>query len=82
MNELDEVRSLIEYTIRGIVDRPEDVKVIAVPQDGAILYRVAVAPEDFGSAIGRRGDTVRSMRILLSAVAAKLHQEISLDIVE
>ena len=80
MNEIDEVRSLLEYMVRGFVDQPEEVKVIAELQEDGMLFRLAAAAPDIEKLNGKHNHTARSMRIILSAIGAKLNQKLSLAI--
>jgi predicted RNA-binding protein YlqC (UPF0109 family) len=82
MHEFDQVRSLIEYMIRGFVDKPEEVRVNAAQQEAGMLYHVMMAHEDIDKVIGKQGSTVRSIRIIISAIGAKLNQRLSLEIGE
>ena len=46
------------------------------------MYEVRVAPTDLGKVIGKGGQTVRSLRTLISAIAAKHGKRVALEIRE
>jgi predicted RNA-binding protein YlqC (UPF0109 family) len=82
MDGLDQVCTVIEYVVRGLVDQPEAVKVNVIPHDGGALYRVTVDPADRIKVIGIRGVTIRSLRLVLGAMGEKLNQRLSLEVAE
>jgi predicted RNA-binding protein YlqC (UPF0109 family) len=59
------VRDDLAEVLRRLVDRPESVRVTAVPMRRATVFEVRAAPEDQGKIIGRRGRTARALRALL-----------------
>jgi hypothetical protein len=67
---------------RGIVDRPDDVRVdILEPGDDA-LFEMSVHPDDLGHVIGKQGRTARAMRLALGAAAAKRDRQAGLEIAD
>jgi predicted RNA-binding protein YlqC (UPF0109 family) len=82
MEEFDPVRELVEFMAKGLVDEPELVTVVVVPRDGGTLYRLNVAPKDIVKITGKQNHTVRSMRLILSAIGAKLNRKVSLELSE
>ena len=45
-------------------------------------YNLKVAQDDVGKVIGRRGRTVRAMRTLVKAAAARTGQKVEFEVVE
>jgi predicted RNA-binding protein YlqC (UPF0109 family) len=82
MNGFDQVRDLIEYMVRGVVDQPAAIIVDVIQRKDGVVYRLAVAPEDIDKVIGERGCTARSIRVILSAVGVKVNRDVSLEITE
>jgi hypothetical protein len=74
-----DVRVLIEYIAKSIVDAPDEVFVEQL--DGDVI-ELEVAESDVGKVIGRQGRTVRAMRALLNAVGIRTHKRYTLDIIE
>jgi len=54
--------------------------VVVVPGEKGTLYPLAAAPKDIARIIGKQNHTARSIRIILSAIAAKLKRKVSLEI--
>jgi predicted RNA-binding protein YlqC (UPF0109 family) len=67
---------------QGLADEPEVVTVVLVSGDGGSIYRLVVAPNDVDRIVGKNNHTVRSMRVILSAIGAKLNRKVSLEIGE
>jgi len=77
------VRELLEYLARGLVEQPERVRVREVPEeDGATLLELSVAPEDYGSVIGRGGRTAAALRTVIKAAAAGRRRRVFVDVVD
>lgn len=73
---------LIASIAQSLVDKPEAVRIQRIDEAEKILLELAVAAEDLGKVIGKQGRTVRAMRHLLAAAAAKEGKISRLDIVE
>ena len=61
--------SALEHLVRGIVDRPDDVRVDAHTSPRGEVLEVHVHPEDLGRVIGRQGRTAKALRTLMTALA-------------
>ena len=59
----------LEHLVRGIVDRPEDVKVRLRTQRHRATLEVRVHPDDLGRVIGRSGRTAKSIRLVMDAIS-------------
>ena len=63
--------TLIKTIVLALVDNPEQVSVTQVVGERTTVLELRVAKEDLGKVIGRQGNTARSMRTILNAVAKK-----------
>jgi predicted RNA-binding protein YlqC (UPF0109 family) len=59
----------LEHLVKGIVDRPDDVQVVAKSSPRGEVLEVRVHPDDLGRVIGRSGRTAKALRTLVSALA-------------
>ncbi len=75
------MKELIEYVAKSIVDNPEKVKVTEVPDEGGIIIRLEVDPEDRGKVIGKQGRIAKAVRTLLRVAAARRNIRATLEIV-
>ncbi|MBI2087061.1 MAG: KH domain-containing protein [Candidatus Zambryskibacteria bacterium] len=78
---IDDVQFL-EYVIKALVNRPEDVKIKRTVDEMGVLMTLDVNPEDMGKVIGRSGNTAKAIRILLRVVGMKNNARINLKINE
>jgi uncharacterized protein len=77
------VKELLEYLARGLVERPDEVRITEVREDdGSIVLELSVAPEDYGSVIGRGGRTAAALRTVIKAAAVKERRRVFVDIVD
>ena len=75
------MKELVEYIARSIASQPDEVNVTEETQDGHIILRLEVAPDDKGRIIGRQGRVAQSMRVLLRVAAVKQGARATLEIV-
>lgn len=73
---------LLEFLARSIVDQPDDVKVEAFEEEDALVLELAVAEDDVGQVIGRRGRTINALRTVMRACGAASDQRVLVDVVD
>ncbi|WP_353814333.1 RNA-binding protein [Agromyces sp. SYSU T00266] len=61
--------SALEHLVKGIVDHPDEVKVVSASSARGEVLEVHVHPEDLGRVIGRSGRTAKAMRTIVAALA-------------
>lgn len=79
MSTIDQ--QFIEYIVKSVVGKPEDVFVERVIDEKGVLLTLTVNPEDLGRVIGKRGVTAQSLRTLLRALGTKNDARYNLKIV-
>jgi len=80
--ETFEDQQFVEYVVKALVDRPDDVKADRTVDEMGVLITLKVNPQDLGQVIGRQGQTAKSLRTLLRVVGAKNHARVNLKIYE
>ena len=75
------MKELVEFIAKEIASYPDDVKVTEEEEDGRIILRLEVAPDDKGKVIGRQGRVAESIRVLLRVAAVKKGTRATLDII-
>jgi predicted RNA-binding protein YlqC (UPF0109 family) len=75
------VEELVEYLARGLVDKPDDVRVVRAEREGSVVLELHVAPEDVGKVIGRQGRIARALRTIVRASGARSNERALLEIV-
>lgn len=76
------MQAFLEYLVKGLVDRPEEVSVAPVERDGVTIYELRLHPADVGKVIGKQGSTIQAIRVLLQVGSAKKGLRCSVEIVE
>jgi predicted RNA-binding protein YlqC (UPF0109 family) len=77
------MKELLEYLARGLVDNPDKVEITEVQEDdGTLVLELSVAPDDYGSVIGRGGRTAAALRAVVKAAAVKDKRRVFVDIVD
>ena len=76
-----EIRDLILANVRAIVDDPDRVTIETMPCNDATTFRVQVAPDDLGKAIGKQGRLANALRALIKAAATKNGYRVYLEVV-
>lgn len=77
-----EMKDLIEYIAKALVEAPDAVKVEELEARGRVVVHLEVAPEDYGRVIGRGGRIAQSMRALLKVAAVRRGEYAALEIGE
>jgi hypothetical protein len=78
----DNMKDLIEYIAKALVDAPDQVKVSEVEGEKTSVIELTVAKEDLGKVIGKQGRTARAIRTILSAASTKIRKRSVLEIIE
>ena len=76
------VKDLIEYIAKALVDHPDQVRVSEIEGENTSVIEIYVAKEDLGKVIGKQGKTAKAIRVILGAASAKLKKRFVLEIVE
>ena len=77
-----QMRDLIEFMAKALVDNPDQVEVREIEGEQSSVIELRVSREDLGKVIGKQGRTARAMRTILSAASTKLRKRAVLDIIE
>ena len=75
------MEELLQYVARGLVSKPDEVNVTAVPTGRMTLYEINVAEDDVGKIIGRQGKVIRAIRTLAKAGATRAGVRVDVDVV-
>lgn len=73
-------QEFLEGIVKSIVSKPEEVSVERKVDEMGVLLTLKVHPDDMGYIIGRRGQTIQSVRNLLRVLGAQNNARINLKI--
>ena len=77
-----EMKDLIAYIAKALVDKPEEVVVTEIEGQQIYVIELKVAKEDIGKIIGKRGRTAEAIRTILTGASAKIKKRSILEIIE
>lgn len=79
---MSELRDLIEFVSKALVDVPEEVEVTEIEGEQTTVVELKVDKSDLGKVIGKQGRTARALRTILNAASTKLNKRTVLEIIE
>jgi predicted RNA-binding protein YlqC (UPF0109 family) len=77
-----ELKDLIEFIAKALVDFPDQVEVKEVVGEQTTVLELKVAKDDLGKVIGKQGRTARAVRTILNGASTKLRKRSVLEIIE
>lgn len=81
MNAPEALREFLAYVIAQLIETPQMASIaIGTNANGAVSYRVQLAPDDVRRVIGKNGQTVSSIRSLMQMAAERHGVKISLKV--
>jgi predicted RNA-binding protein YlqC (UPF0109 family) len=78
----DNLRDLIEFVVKHLVDTPDQVFVSVINGEQATVIELKVAQSDLGKVIGKQGRTAKALRTLVHGIATKQKKRAILEILE
>ena len=75
-------QDFVEFVVKHIVSKPEDVQVSRQVDEMGVLLSVKVNPEDMGLLIGRQGSTAKAIRTLARIIGMRNNARVNLRIEE
>lgn len=76
------MKELVEYIVKSLVSKPEEVVVTEEVNGGFINISLKVDPSDMGLIIGKGGQMIKSIRRLLSIKAMGENVRVNLTLLE
>ena len=72
--------TVVEYVARGLVDKPDEVRVSERDEGDRIIIRLDVADDDWGKVIGKGGRIAAAMRSVMKVAAVREDVRAGLEI--
>lgn len=76
----DRIADLVEYLVCSIVDDADGVSLEVIDGADSSTIEVTVAEGDVAKVIGRRGRTIKAIRTLARALAARLDTSVEVEV--
>ena len=76
----DRIADLVEYLVVSIVDDTDSVSLEVIDGEASSTSEVSVADDDVAKVIGRHGRTIKAIRTLSRALAARLGTSVEVEV--
>ena len=76
------MKDLLEYIVKAIVQKPEEVEVREVEGTKSVILEVKVAPEDRGRVIGKQGQTVKALQTIIRVAGLKKGKKVVIEVLQ
>ena len=76
----DRIADLVEYLVVNIVDEVDAVSLEVIDSESSSAIEVSVAADDVAKVIGRHGRTIKAIRTLARALAARLGTSVEIEV--
>ncbi len=76
------MESFVEYVVKALVDKPEEVEITTVDGNEGATIQVRCCKDDIGKIVGKRGKTIMAIRSLVSGAAGRQHKRVSVDVLD
>jgi hypothetical protein len=75
------MKDLVEYIVKALVDKPEEVKIGETKGESVLILEIRVANEDVGKVIGREGRIANAIRTIAKAAGSKQGKKVTVEII-
>ena len=79
---MEQDQIFLEYVIKALVDKPNDVKIVRTVDEMGVLLTLTVHKDDMGKITARSGATAKAIRTILRVVGMKNEARVNLKIEE
>ena len=75
-------KEFLEFILKNLVEDHDQLEVTSVTDDLGVLLTVKVSDNDMGKIIGKSGQTIQALRVLLRLLGGNYSQRINLKVLE
>ena len=76
------MKDLLLYMAKNLVDDPEAVTVTEIDDEDGKVLELRVAEGDMGKVIGRQGRIAKDIRTIITTVAQRTGEKVTVEIVD
>lgn len=76
------MKDSLKYILSLLTDKPNEININEVEENGIINYQVSLAKEDMGKIIGKSGKIIRAIRNVMKIPAIKQGKRINIELQE
>jgi len=74
------MKDLVEYLVKALVDKPDEVKISQTEGESVTIIEIRVASDDAGKVIGKEGRIANAIRTIVKAAGAKNQKRVTVEI--
>jgi len=74
------MKELVEYLVKALVDKPEEVNISQTEGESVTILEIKVASDDAGKVIGKEGRIANAIRTIVKAAGAKNKKRVTVEI--
>ena len=75
-----ELQNMLLRVVRALVDHPDDAEVELFSDEEGAVFEIRANPTDVGRLIGKNGQTVRALRVIVNASGVKNGKRFEVEI--
>ena len=79
---MERLTNLLDYLIKELVEKKEEVKIEYETVDNTVTFRVQVAHGEMGKIIGKNGMTAGAIRGIMQAAAVKDQMDVKVEFLD
>lgn len=76
------MKEFIEYLVKNLVDKPEEVDVRCFEEEEKLRVEVRVDPSDVGKVVGKKGATINAVRTIAMMICARLGRRVRVEVIQ
>lgn len=76
------MKTLLERIVTALVDHPEEVHIQETPGEGVIIYEIRCNQRDIRHLVGKRGQNILGIRLVMQAAAGRFKKRVHVEIIE
>lgn len=82
VTSIKDLENFVDYVVRALVDRPDEVRVVAEKENDNDIIKITCNKEDIGKIVGKKGKTIMAIRSLVSGAAGRLQKRVSVEVID
>ncbi len=76
------MKEMLEHIVKALVDKPDQVVVNELAGERSLTYEIRVGQGEQGRLIGRQGQTIDAIRLIVGSAARKLNKHATVDVID
>ena len=78
----DRLRELLTMIVKRLVDNPDQVQISEQIGASTLVFEIDVVKQDLGKIIGKKGQTIGSIRTIMMSAAGKSGKRVYIEVKE